>query len=75
MDRAASDAATLERLLETCVSAGGALVLDWHAHVLNPTAMPRAREALFDVVRLARERGVPLRTPLELAGAAYDRGP
>ena len=75
MDRAASDAATLERLLETCVSAGGALVLDWHAHVLNPAAMPGAREALFDVVRLARERGVPLRTPLELAGAAYDRGP
>jgi hypothetical protein len=35
--------------------------------------MPGAREALLEVVRLARERGVPLRTPLGLAGAAYDR--
>lgn len=73
MDRAAADAATLERLLETCRATGGALVLDWHAHVLNPAAMPGARDALFEAVRLARERGVPLETPLGLAGAAYDR--
>lgn len=73
MDRCASDPATLERLLETCIAAGGALVLDWHAHVLNPLALPGASDALLQVVRLARERGVPLRTPLELATAAYDR--
>jgi hypothetical protein len=73
MDRAASDTATLERLLETCRAAGGALVLDWHAHVLNPAALPGARDALLEIVRLARGRGVALRTPLELAGAAYDR--
>ena len=73
MDRAVSDLGTLERLLEACREVGGALVLDWHAHVLNPAAMPGARETLLGVVRLAREHGVPLRTPLELCDAAYDR--
>jgi hypothetical protein len=73
MDRCASDPATLERLLETCVAAGGSLVLDWHAHVLNPDALPGARDALFDVVRLARERRVRLTTPLELAASTYAR--
>ena len=75
MDRCASDPATLERLLEICIAAGGVLVLDWHAHVLNPAALPGAREALFHVVRLARERDVRLSTPLALAASAYDRDP
>jgi hypothetical protein len=63
----------LERVLGSCCDAGGALVLDWHAHVLNPAAMPGAREALVATVAEAERRAMPLRTPLELADAAYDR--
>jgi hypothetical protein len=73
MDRCANDPAALARLLEISIATGGALVLDWHAHVLNPAALPGARDALFHLVGLAQEHSVQLRTPLELAASAYDR--
>jgi peptidoglycan/xylan/chitin deacetylase (PgdA/CDA1 family) len=76
MDRAVATspdgAATLERLLETCRAVGGALVLDWHAHVLNPSRMPGARDRLLEIVTRAAERSVPVRTPVELAAEIYD---
>lgn len=56
----------LERLWTTVAGVGGALVLDWHAHCLNPHALAGAGRVLEEFVGRMLDRGVSVRTPLEL---------
>ena len=82
MDRAIFDGTTsreaaLERmraLFETTRRCGGALVLDWHSHMLDPRALDGAGPALLEFVAWALEQGAELRTPLALTDD-YDRAP
>ena len=59
--------AELESLWQTAGRIGGAFVLDWHAHCLNPAALAGAgtvyRRFVADLVR----RGAAVSTPLALA--------
>lgn len=64
----ASAADDLRSLAATVHRVGGALVLDWHVHAANPTAMPGAADALREFVPDALANGFVARTPLELAG-------
>jgi hypothetical protein len=74
MDRALFDGeadaqqagASLRSLYETTRDVGGALVLDWHSHVLNPAAMHGAGRGLLDFAAWALADGAELRTPLQL---------
>jgi hypothetical protein len=79
MDRAVFDGsaapdAALRRLFETTRDCGGALVLDWHSHVLNPNVFAGAGQGLRDFVAWTLEQGADLRTPLGLVDD-YDRAP
>lgn len=57
----------LERLWETVCGVGGALVLDWHAHALNPRALGGAGAVYRRFVADVIERGARISTPLALA--------
>lgn len=54
----------LRSLARTVGDVGGVLVLDWHAHSLNPSAMPGAGETLRRFVA-GVPRSAELATPLE----------
>jgi hypothetical protein len=73
---ATADAAleSLRGLFETTRECRGALVLDWHSHVLNPAVFDGAGQGLRDFVTWALEQGAGLRSPLELV-EDYDRAP
>jgi uncharacterized protein DUF7033 len=58
---------SLRSLYRRTVEAGGAFVLDWHSHVLNPAVGHGAGRGLVEFVAWAREQRAPLRRPLELA--------
>lgn len=65
--RTAVDAeAMLLRVLECAKSVRGALVLDWHAHALNPTRLNGSGAGLRALLDSPSCDGVPVRTPLEL---------
>lgn len=65
--RTAGDAeAILLRLLESARSVGGALVLDWHAHALNPRRLNGAGAGLRALLDSPSCEGLSIRTPLEL---------
>jgi hypothetical protein len=80
MDRAIFDGARsypealakLRSVYETVRNVGGALVLDWHAHVLNPVVFAGAGRGLIEFVNWALEDGAELQTPLGLS-RDYDR--
>jgi hypothetical protein len=55
----------LRSLHETVVGVAGALVLDWHAHALDPVAFPRAGEVLRRFLNDALVEGTPLVTATE----------
>jgi hypothetical protein len=63
----------LERLWEIVSRVGGALVLDWHAHCLNPRALAGAGSVLVAFLERALERGARVCTPLELITATPSR--
>lgn len=54
---------------------GGAFVLDWHSHVLNPAIGYGAGLALVEFVHWAIEQGAALRRPLELAAELGEPAP
>ncbi len=62
--------AELERLWSVVERVGGALVLDWHTHCLNPAALAGAGRVLLDFADRAAARGAVFRTPLELVAQA-----
>jgi hypothetical protein len=79
MDRAVFDGsaapdAVLRRLFETTSACGGALVLDWHSHVLNVEVFDGAGEGLRDFVAWALEQGAELQIPRGLVDH-YDHRP
>ena len=55
----------LQALYRTVAEVGGVLVLDWHAHALNPAALPGAAETLRRFLDGAVTAGARLATPLE----------
>jgi hypothetical protein len=63
---AAEAGSRLRTLLDVTHAAGGTLVLDWHAHVLNPRVLHGAGPALLEFADWALGRGAELRTPLQL---------
>ena len=56
----------LQRLLDTTRRIGGALVVDWHAHALNPNRLNGAGAGLRALLASPAAEQVVLRTPLEL---------
>jgi hypothetical protein len=82
MDRAVFDGSAtadaalgrLRGLFEATRESGGALVLDWHTHVLNPHVFAGAGQGLRDFVAWTLEQGAELRTPLGLVDD-YDHAP
>lgn len=56
----------LLRLLDLVRQVGGALVLDWHAHALNPQVLNGAGDGLRRFLSSEATAGLRLRTPLEL---------
>jgi hypothetical protein len=83
MDNALCNAAhTPEEIQESLCSLyrrtadlGGAFVLDWHSHVLNPAIAYGAGRALVEFVHWALEQGAALRRPLELAAELGELAP
>ena len=66
-------APALERLVETVRATGGALVLNWHAHALNPRVLHGSGEGLRALLGTLAPNSWTALTPLELADAAEAR--
>jgi hypothetical protein len=56
----------LQRLLDTTKAIGGALVIDWHAHALNPARLNGAGAGLRALLTSRTSEQVALCTPLEI---------
>jgi hypothetical protein len=59
--------ASMTRMLETTASVGGLLVLDWHAHALNPRVLNGSGGALVEFLSTDLAHRARRLTPLEAA--------
>lgn len=66
-------ASQLEGLVRATREAGGALVLNWHAHALNPRVLDGSGAGLSELLASLEPQDWPARTPLEAADAAEAR--